>query len=75
MHFSRFLSLPAVGLVTLAVGLSAPAQPANALAGGPITVFVTPGSNGTGTIVITGAIGDYGKTLAALRLFSFFPSF
>jgi hypothetical protein len=32
-------------------------------AGGPIRVFVTPGSGAAGTILITGAIGDYGKTI------------
>jgi hypothetical protein len=33
-------------------------------AGGSVRVFVTPGNNGqAGTIVIAGAIGDYGKTL------------
>ena len=32
-------------------------------AGGPIKVFATPNGNGGGTIVITGAIGDYGHTL------------
>jgi hypothetical protein len=32
-------------------------------AGGQVKVFATPNSNGGGTIVITGAIGDYGHTL------------
>ena len=32
-------------------------------AGGPVKVFATPNGNGGGTIVITGAIGDYGRTL------------
>jgi len=37
---------------------------ATAPAGGPIKVFVTlKGNNSGGTIVITGAIGDYGKTV------------
>jgi hypothetical protein len=41
----------------VALGASAPA-------GGKINVFVTPTVNGpTGKIVVTGAIGDYGKTL------------
>jgi hypothetical protein len=39
---------------------------ASAPAGGTIKVFVTPTGNGSGgTIVITGAVGDYGKTFNA----------
>jgi hypothetical protein len=37
---------------------------ATAPAGGPIRIFATPANGGTGTIVITGAIGDSGKTLS-----------
>lgn len=32
-------------------------------AGGPLRVFATSGNGATGTIVVTGAIGDYGKQL------------
>jgi hypothetical protein len=32
-------------------------------AGGSVKIFVTPGSSAAATILITGAIGDYGKTL------------
>jgi hypothetical protein len=35
---------------------AAPKEPA----GGTVRVFVTPGTNGGGSVVITGAIGDYG---------------
>jgi hypothetical protein len=47
-------------LISAAVALGA-----NAPAGGKVNVFVSPSSaNGpTGTIVVTGAIGDFGKTL------------
>jgi hypothetical protein len=44
-----------VGSVALAAG---------APAGGPIQVFVKAGSGPRGTILVTGAIGDYGKTLS-----------
>jgi hypothetical protein len=33
-------------------------------AGGPVRVFATPNATGGGTIVIVGAIGDYGTTLS-----------
>ena len=32
-------------------------------AGGSVKIFATPGNGPGGTILITGAIGDYGKTL------------
>jgi len=32
--------------------------------GGPVKIFVTPGNGAATTILVTGAIGDYGKTLA-----------
>jgi hypothetical protein len=32
-------------------------------AGGPVRLFATPGNGGSATIVITGAIGDYGNAL------------
>ncbi len=42
----------------------ASAAGATAPAGGAIRVFVTPGNGAGGTIVITGAIGDFGTTLS-----------
>jgi hypothetical protein len=52
------VSLSLLVPATVALGASAPA-------GGKVNVFVTPSSaNGPkGTIVVTGAIGDFGKTL------------
>jgi len=35
---------------------------ATAPAGGTIKVWITPNAGGGGTAVVTGAIGDYGKT-------------
>jgi hypothetical protein len=40
----------------------APAVGSAAPAGGPVRIFVTPGNGAAGTILITGAIGDYGTT-------------
>jgi hypothetical protein len=37
---------------------------AGATAGGPVQVFVKSGSGPRGTILVTGAIGDYGKTVS-----------
>jgi hypothetical protein len=37
---------------------------AGATASGPVQVFVKNGSGPRGTILVTGAIGDYGKTLS-----------
>jgi hypothetical protein len=48
-----------LGLVLLPdcwTAAAAPKEPA----GGTVRVFVTPGTNGGGSVVITGAIGDYG---------------
>lgn len=60
---------PALGVAaTLSLSLLIPATVAfgaSAPAGGKLSVFVTPLSpnSAKGTIVVTGAIGDYGKTL------------
>ncbi len=53
-------ALGAAVLGTALVSATA-ASGSHALAGGPVEVFATPGT--TGTILITGAIGDYGKTV------------
>jgi hypothetical protein len=42
-----------------ALAAAAPSAPA----GGPVRVFVAPGSGGGGKIFIAGAVGDYGQTL------------
>jgi hypothetical protein len=59
--------MAAAGLIAVGVLAGASpgfgAMPAGSPAGGPIQIFVNPGNGVTGSIVITGAIGDYGKTL------------
>jgi hypothetical protein len=64
----RFTGLLAgLAVLALALGLSlgdVAASAQSSPAGGPIKVWATPSSNGLGgTIVMTGAVGDYGKTL------------
>jgi hypothetical protein len=44
--------------------VSSTALAASTPAGGTVNVFATPGNGAAGTIVITGAIGDFGKTLS-----------
>ena len=65
-HTARNAATAAVGLGllgSLLLGSSAAARAA-APAGGAVSVFVTPSLTGAGgTIVLTGAIGDYGTTL------------
>lgn len=62
MRMPRTLSLAAaawmIGVVLLDPGSVAAAT--KAPAGGTVRFFETPGTNGTGSVVITGAIGDYG---------------
>jgi hypothetical protein len=58
------ITLCLVALVVVFGGTSAFGSPAaSRLAGGSVYVHVTPGNGAGGTIVITGAIGDYGTTL------------
>src|ERR1700726_4965945 len=61
---------PKIGLVCAIVGSVlfglAGAYGAGMPAGGTVRIFVVPGQNqGQGTIVLAGAIGDYGKTTKA----------
>jgi hypothetical protein len=66
MRVARVVAIGAAA--TMGMSLMIPAAVAfgaGAPAGGKINVFVTPQLNGPkGQIVITGAIGDYGKTLS-----------
>lgn len=51
-------------LTGMAVGV---ASAAGIPSGGPIQLIATAGSNPAGTIVVAGAIGDYGKTLSMTK--------
>jgi hypothetical protein len=66
MRVARMVAIGAAA--TMGMSLMIPAAVAigaTSPAGGKINVFVTSSPNGPkGTIVITGAIGDYGKTLS-----------
>lgn len=56
----------AVSMVSLALLVVAAASAEPAPSGGSIQIFVTPGkTQGAGTILVTGAIGDYGRTTRA----------
>jgi len=63
MGLGQKISVVACGAALVAgVGMTSAAG-AGQPSGGAVKVFVTPGPNGTGSIVVTGAIGDYGKIL------------
>jgi hypothetical protein len=51
-----------LGSVAIGDGVVASIAGASSPKGGTVKAFVTPGSNGRATIVLTGAIGDYGTT-------------
>jgi hypothetical protein len=57
----------AVSIVALLASGTAPAQAATPLAGGPIELYATTGNTPAGTIVIAGAVGDFGTTLTTDR--------
>jgi hypothetical protein len=49
--------------VMLVLALPAGASLDRTAAGGPVRVFATAGNGAAGSIVVVGAVGDYGKTL------------
>ena len=60
MKIAVCMLLAAVGTMLIGVGASASGMMPK---GGPIRIYVVPGNGqGNGTIVVVGAIGDYGKT-------------
>ena len=59
-----WISLSIASLVLLSAAAVASAAPM----GGKIELFVTPGTTqGSGTIIVAGAIGDYGRTTPVLK--------
>jgi hypothetical protein len=65
MRVTRLVALGAAATMGMSLLIpAAVALGASTPAGGKINVFVTQSPNGSkGTIIVTGAIGDYGKTL------------
>ena len=60
MKIAVCMLLAAVGTMLIGVGANAAGMMPK---GGPIRIYVVPGNGqGNGTIVVVGAIGDYGKT-------------
>jgi hypothetical protein len=57
------VSVVALGSLLLGGGPAFAATTPSTPAGGFIRIFVMPNGNGGGPIVVTGAIGDYGRTL------------
>ncbi|MGO9660167.1 MAG: hypothetical protein ACLQVK_16855 [Acidimicrobiales bacterium] len=58
------VGLAVLGSLALGAGPALAATTPSTPAGGPVKVFATPNPTGAGgTIVIVGAIGDYGRTL------------
>lgn len=58
------VSVVLLGSLLIAGGPAFAATAPSTPVGGPVRLFATPNGNGGGTIVITGAIGDYGHTLS-----------
>jgi hypothetical protein len=56
------VGLLALGCALFGSGVASGATVPNTRSGGPVEVFLTPTKEGAATIVVTGAIGDYGKT-------------
>ncbi len=63
-HMSPAKAAVGVALLGSMLLSGASAVVAAAPAGGAVQIFVTPKDDGTGTIVVTGAIGDFGTTLS-----------
>ena len=57
------LGVAMLGALLLAASAAFGAGTSSTPAGGTVHVFATPGNGAAGKIVITGAIGDYGKTV------------
>lgn len=57
------LGVAMVGVLLFAATSAFAAGTSSHPAGGLVRVFATPGNGASGKIVLTGAIGDYGKTL------------
>jgi hypothetical protein len=56
------VSLFALACTLFGNGVASGATAPNTRSGGPVEVLLTPTKEGAATIVVTGAIGDYGKT-------------
>ena len=62
--FTTLLASAAVALAGALLSVATAANTASTPAGGLIEIFATANGSPNGTIVVAGAIGDYGKTLS-----------